>query len=183
MLLFSSGFYIPYLLFDYDCLQFNRAGDEAQRRRWTFYEAVKTLLIRGYGNMQEKRKFPRFAITNRVICFRYGRQMIMRTLNISLGGLKLEANFDLGVGESMDLAILTKNTRIHCKGMVLAIEEFRDRVHARLRFARISDVDFKKLSDYLHNLYWGGLQKWVISGIVILSAYIVYVLIRTYFSQ
>ena len=131
--------------------------------------------------MLEKRKFPRFTLTNRVICFRYGRQMIMRTLNISLGGLKLEANFDLGVGESMDLAILANSTRIHCKGMVLAIEEFRDRVHARMRFARISDVDSKKLSDYLHGLYWGSLQKWVISGIFILSAFIAYVLIRAYF--
>ncbi len=133
--------------------------------------------------MQEKRKFPRFAITNRVICFRYGRQMIMRTLNISLGGLKLEANFDLGAGESMDLAILTKSTRIHCRGMVLAIEEFRDRIHARLRFVRISDVDFMKLSDYLQNLYWGGLQKWLISGIFIIAVYIAYVLIRAYFSR
>jgi len=131
--------------------------------------------------MLEKRKFPRFTLRNRVICFRYGRQMIMRTLNISLGGLKLEANFDLGVGESMDLAILANSTRIHCKGMVLAIEEFRDRVHARMRFARISDVDSKKLSDYLYGLYWGGLQKWVISGIFILLAYITYVLIRAYF--
>ena len=131
--------------------------------------------------MHEKRKFPRFALTKLVICFRYGRQMTMRTLNISLGGLKLEANYDLGVGESMDLAILTNGTRIHCKGMVLAIEEFRDKVHARLRFAQTSDWEYGKLSDYLHNLYWGSLQKWVISGIFILSGYIAYVLIRTYF--
>jgi len=131
--------------------------------------------------MLEKRKFPRFTLRNRVICFRYGRQMIMRTLNISLGGLKLEANFDLGVGESMDLAILANSTRIHCKGMVLAIEEFRDRVHARMRFARISDVDSKKLSDYLHSLYWGGFLKWVSSGIFILLALIAYILIRAYF--
>ncbi|MFX0202643.1 MAG: PilZ domain-containing protein, partial [Candidatus Hodarchaeota archaeon] len=56
--------------------------------------------------MEEKRKFPRFLVTKPVICFRYGRQMTMRTLNVSRGGLKLEANFDLGVGESIDLAIL-----------------------------------------------------------------------------
>jgi hypothetical protein len=42
--------------------------------------------------------------------------MTMQTLDISLGGLKLEANFDLGVGESLDLAILTNGTRIHCRG-------------------------------------------------------------------
>ena len=48
--------------------------------------------------MGEKRKFPRFPIKKQVVCFRYGKEMVMRTLDISLGGLKLEAPFDLGVG-------------------------------------------------------------------------------------
>ena len=91
----------------------------------------------GHGYMQEKRKFPRFPVTKPVVCFRYGGQMTMRTLNISLGGLKLEANFDLRAGEAMDLAILINGTRIQCKGRILAIEEFKNKVHARLRFANI----------------------------------------------
>ena len=49
--------------------------------------------------------------------------MTIRTLNISLGRLKLEANFDLRVGESMVLAIL------------------RNKVHARLCFAQASEMD------------------------------------------
>lgn len=40
------------------------------------------------------------------ICFSYGRQMAMRTMNISLGGLKLGGIFDLRVDESMILDIL-----------------------------------------------------------------------------
>lgn len=134
--------------------------------------------------MQERRKFPRFDIITLVICFRYGRQMTMRTLNISLGGLKLETTYDLEVGESMDLAIVTNGARIHCKGIILAIEEFNHKVRARLNFARIADVDFKKLSYYLNTLPLKKgilLQKWIIIGIFILSAYIIYVLIRTYF--
>ena len=107
----------------------------------------------------------------------------MRTLNISLGGLRLEANFDLGVGESMDLAILTNGTRIHCQGMVLGIENFRNKVHARLRFDSILDPEYRKLTDFLHTLYWGRFQKWLIGAIVILSAYIAYLYIRTYFFQ
>jgi len=132
----------------------------------------------------EKRKFPRFAIAKKVVCFRYGREMTMRTVNISLGGLKLEANFDLGVGESMELAILTNGTRIQCKGRILAIEDFKNKVHARLRFAQTSDVDFWKLSDYLDTLSRGKgklAQKWIIAGLVILSAYIAYLIIRAYF--
>ena len=134
--------------------------------------------------MYERRKFPRFALIKLVICFRYGRQMTMRTLNISLGGLKLETTYDLEVGESMDLAIITNGTKIHCKGIILAIEEFNHKVRARLRFARIADVDFKKLSYYLNTLSMKKgilFQKWIIRGIFILSAYIAYVLIRTYF--
>jgi len=134
--------------------------------------------------MHEKRKFPRFTVTAQIICFRYGRQMTMRTLNVSRGGLKLEANFDLGVGESIDLAILINGTRIQCKGIILAIEEFRHKVQARLRFARISEDDIKKLSNYLGSLSLRKgipFQRVVIGGLFILSAYIAYLLIRTYF--
>jgi hypothetical protein len=134
--------------------------------------------------MHEKRKFPRFTVTAQIICFRYGRQMTMRTLNVSRGGLKLEANFDLGVGESIDLAILINGTRIQCKGIILAIEEFRHKVKARLRFARISEIDIKKLSNYLGTLSRGKgipFQRVVIGGLFILSAYIAYLFIRTYF--
>jgi len=132
-------------------------------------------------DIHDRRNFPRFPVTEPVICYRYGRQMTMRTQNISLGGLKLEANFDLGIGESMDLAILTNSTRIHCRGRVLAIEDFKNKVHARLCFSRTSDTDFRKLSDYLESLSRGPLPKWVIGGLFILSAYVAYLIIHTYF--
>jgi hypothetical protein len=103
--------------------------------------------------------------------------MTMQTLDISLGGLKLEANFDLGVGESLDLAILTNGTRIHCRGSILAIEDSKCKVYARLRFDRIPDSEYRKLCDHLHILYWGRYEKWVVGGIFILSAYLAYLLI------
>ena len=130
-----------------------------------------------YMEVTEKRKFPRFPVANSVLCFRYGREMTMQTLNVSLGGLKLEANFGLGVGESLDLAILTNGTRIHCRGTILAIEDFKHKVYARLRFDRIPDSEYRKLYDYLHALYWGRYEKWVVGGIFILSAYLAYLLI------
>jgi hypothetical protein len=133
---------------------------------------------------REKRKFPRFAVTKTVICFRYGRQMTMRTLDISLGGLKLEANFDLGVGESMNLSIVTNGTSIPCKGRIVAIEDFKNKVHARVRFARNSDIDFRRLSDYLNSLSRGkgiSFKNWVIGGLLMLSAFLAYLIIRTYF--
>ena len=104
----------------------------------------------------------------------------MRTLNISLGGLKAEANFDLRIGESMDFVILINGTRIRCRGKILAIEEFGNKVQARLRFTRTSDSEHRKLLAYLHTLYWGRFQKWVIGGIFILLAYIAYLFIRSY---
>jgi|GEM_PF-1917863 len=97
--------------------------------------------------MHEKRKFPRFPVKKQVVCFRYGKEMVMRTLDISLGGLKLEAPFDLGVGESMDFAILSDGTRIRGKGRVLATEDLKNKVHARVRFDRTSGIDFRKLSN------------------------------------
>jgi len=130
--------------------------------------------------MEEKRKFPRFPVKGLVTCSRYGRQITMRTLNISLGGLKAEANFDLRIGESMDFVILINGTKIRCRGTILAIEEFGNKVQARLRFTRTSDSEHRKLSAYLHTLYWGRFQKWVIGGIFILLAYIAYLFIRSY---
>lgn len=144
----------------------------------------------GYGysgntrEANEKRKFPRFAVAKKVVCFRYGREMTMRTVNISLGGLKLEANFDLGVGESMDLAILTNGIRIQGKGRILAIEDFKNKVHARLHFAPSSNMDLWKLSDYLDTLSRGKgnlVRKGIIGGLFVLSAYIAYLIIRAYF--
>jgi hypothetical protein len=134
--------------------------------------------------VDEKRKFPRFTATKSAICSRYGKQMTMRTLNISLGGLELEANFDLEVNESIDLVIVTNNTRIRCRGRIVAIEEFKNKVHARLRFTPFSDWEFRKLSEYLDTLSGRkriSFQKWIIGGMLILSAYIVYLIIHIYF--
>ena len=126
--------------------------------------------------MEEKRKFPRFPVTASVICSRYGRQMTMRTLDISQGGLKLEANFDLTVGESMDLTILIEGTRVRCKGKILALEELNHTVQARLCFAHPLDFDFRKLKGI-------SFEKSIIGGMLILSAYIAYLIIRAYFFQ
>jgi hypothetical protein len=106
--------------------------------------------MRGNRDTWDKRRSPRFPVTEPILCFRYGREMTMRTLNIGFGGLKLEANFDLGVGESVDFSILTDRSRIQCKGRVLAIEESGNKVQARLRFAPSSDWEYGKLSKYLH---------------------------------
>ena len=130
--------------------------------------------------MHEKRKFPRFPIKKPLIYSRYGRQLTIQTLNISLGGLKLEANFDLRVGEFVSLGILTNGTTIQCKGEVLAIEDLKNKIHARLRFDSMSAPEYRKLSNYLHTIYWGRVQRWVIGGIFILSAYIAYLFIRAY---
>lgn len=137
-----------------------------------------------HRDVYEKRKFPRVRIRRPVICFRYGKEMTTRTLDISLGGLKLEANFDLHVGESVNLAILTNGTKIPCKGRVLAIEDLRHKVHARLRFASISDMGLRQLSNYLDSFSLRKVmlsEKWVIGGLLALSACIAYLLIRAYF--
>ena len=131
--------------------------------------------------MQEKRKFPRFPVTVPIICFRYGKRMAMRALDISLGGLRLEANFDLGVGESLDFVILAKDTEIRCTGKILSVDELDHKVHARLRLAPTSDSELRKLTDYLHTLSPKRFPKWIILWLSILMAYVAYVIIRTYF--
>lgn len=139
---------------------------------------------KGSPGIHEKRKFPRIPVMKRAICFRYGKQMSMRTINISLGGLKLEANFDLAIGESIDFAILTNGTRIRCKGRILGIEDLKNKVHARLLFAHISDMDFQKLANYLENLSRGReipYQRGLFIGLLILVTLIAYLIIRAYF--
>ena len=132
----------------------------------------------------EKRKFPRFPVMERAICFRYGKQMRMRTIDISKGGLKLEANFDLAIGESINFAILTNGNRIPCKGRVLGIKDLKNKVHARLRFAPSPEMDSQKLSDYLDTLSQGRgvlFRRAIICALLILLALTAYVIIRTYF--
>lgn len=129
--------------------------------------------------MYERRKFPRFPAMTPVHCFFDGKQMIGRTLNISLGGMKLETDFDLGFDKSMDLAILAKGTKIRCRGRIPGIEELGNKVRARLCFDRISDSEYRELSNYLQTLYWGSFQKWVIGGIFIVLAFLSYVIIST----
>lgn len=136
------------------------------------------------GDINEKREFPRFPVMKRVICFRYGKKMGMRTIDISKGGLKLEANFDLAIGESINFAILTNGNRIRCKGRVLGIKDLKNKVHARLRFAPSPEMDFQKLSDYLDTLSRGkGLpfRGAIIITLLILLAFAAYIIIRTYF--
>jgi len=140
--------------------------------------------MRGFVN--EKRKFPRYPVERTVICHRFGKERSMRTVDIGLGGLKLESNFDIRTGESMDFAILTNSTSIRCKGTVLATEEFQGKVQARLTFSRTSDRDFRKLSNYLDTLSRGKgtfLQKGLLCVLLILSALIAYFIIRTYFTR
>jgi hypothetical protein len=95
--------------------------------------------------------------------------MSMRTLDISEGGLKLEANFDLGIGEVMDLAILINGKRIGCRGKILGIEELDRKVQARVRFTRTSGLDQRKLSDYLHTRSMKPLEKRLIGGLFVLA--------------
>lgn len=101
----------------------------------------------------------------------------MRTLNMSRGGLKLEANFDVGIGESMDLVVLINGTRIRCRGKVLAIEELNHKVQARLRFTRTSSSEQRKLSDYLHSFSVKPFEKRLIGGLFILAGVFLAVMI------
>ena len=108
----------------------------------------------------------------------------MRTKNISFGGLRLEANLDLRTGESLDFDILTNGTRIHCKGKILAVEDLKDKVQARLRFTPLSDSEHGKLFDYLDTLSGrrrNPFEKWIIVGLFILSACLAYLIIHAYF--
>jgi hypothetical protein len=102
--------------------------------------------------MNDKRKFPRFPVEERIICSRYGKQVNMRTLNISRDGLKLETNSNVGTDEIMDFIILANGSRIRCRGMIVGVEESGNKVQARLRFAPRSDLEERKLSSYLHIL-------------------------------
>lgn len=101
----------------------------------------------------------------------------MQSLNISRGGLKLEANFNLQAGEFIDLSLLISGTMIRCRGMILAVEEHDRKVLARVRFTRASNVDQRKLSDYLQAVSMTRLQKGLIGGLFILAGAILAVMI------
>ena len=98
--------------------------------------------------------------------------------------MRLEANLDLRAGESLDFDILTNGTRIHCKGKILAVEDLKNKVQARLSFTPSSDSEYMKLSHYLDTLSPRKripFEKVIIVGLFILSAYVAYLTIRAYF--
>lgn len=64
----------------------------------------------------------------------------MRTVNISLGGLKLEANFDLRVGEPMVLDILTNCTRRPCRGRIFGLYRLPPHPHLLLPMISLYEV-------------------------------------------
>ncbi len=117
--------------------------------------------------MEERRQFPRLPVTAPVICSRYGRRMTMRGLDIGQQGLKLEANFDLQVGELLDFAILVNGTEIPCRGKVVAIEELGYKVRARVRFTRTASSEQRKLFEHIHFL--SPLQKGLIGGLLVFA--------------
>ena len=93
----------------------------------------------------------------------------MRGLDISQEGLKLEANFDLQVGESLDFVILLNGTEIRCRGKVVAIEELGRKVRARVRFTRTASSEQRKLSDHIHIHSMSPRQKGLISGLLVFA--------------
>jgi hypothetical protein len=117
--------------------------------------------------MEERRQFPQLPVTAPVICSRYGRRMTMRGLDISQQGLKLEANFDLQLGELLDFVILLNSTEIPCRGKVVSIEELGYKVRARVRFTRTASSEQRKLFEHIHFL--SPLQKGLIGGLLVFA--------------
>ena len=75
--------------------------------------------------------------------------------------------FRFGVDEPIEFGILTDGKRIQCKGRILETEEFGNKVQARLRFDRTSNMDFRKLSDFLRAFSRRPFQRRVIDGSVL----------------
>lgn len=91
----------------------------------------------------------------------------MRGLDISQQGLKLEANFDLQLGELLDFVILSNSTEIPCRGKVVSIEDLGYKVRAGVRFTRSASAEQRKLFEHIHFL--SPLQKGLIGRLLVFA--------------
>ena len=104
----------------------------------------------------EKRNYPRVEVTHPVLYFPdiLPRPKVASTLDLSMGGTKIETPYLLIEGERLEISIAIRKKVIKCRGHVVHTHwpVVRDRLKAGVQFEEISKEDGLYLSEYISSV-------------------------------
>jgi len=105
--------------------------------------------------MKERRSHPRVKASHAVLYFTdiYPRPKAATTVNLSLGGARIETPYGLNPGERLEIAIAIHPQAIKCRAKVVHIQSPNgEGLKAGVRFEELSEDDRLYLRQYLLNL-------------------------------
>jgi c-di-GMP-binding flagellar brake protein YcgR len=103
--------------------------------------------------MRDRRRYPRFSASH-YVRFKYnGRTRTSNTLDLSLGGAKIETVFPMKVGDVIQVSIVIGGNTISPRGKVVHGKEFPElRYNAGFNFETMEPGDQDYLVEYLTKL-------------------------------
>lgn len=112
--------------------------------------------MEGIGNPlfpQERRSHPRFELS-RALAYQWGMTKgTLRTVDLSLGGVKIQTDGPIPVDERLDLIILFENEAIKPMGRVVRSNQSANRkFDVGICFETISQQCLKRLERFLHRI-------------------------------
>jgi len=105
--------------------------------------------------MTERRSYPRIWVARSVLYTKeaYPRLTLASTLNLSMGGTKIESLYGLAKGDKLDITLGIESRAIKCRGRVIYVVERENRkIRAGIEFEELSAHDKLYLSQYLSHL-------------------------------
>lgn len=111
--------------------------------------------------MIEQRFHPRIRVSHPALYFShiYPRPRVASTVDLSLGGTRIETPYSLIFGEHLDISIAIRPQVIQCRGRVVHVRTSQGedspiglRFEAGIRFEGMSEQDRLYLTDYLSGM-------------------------------
>jgi len=117
----------------------------------------KEALIRQYKEklVQERRRFERF-YTSAPFIYKINRSFeVTKTINISLGGVKISTDLKLPLAETLDITLILGSKACQLKGDIVYSEKAKGEIlkyHSGIEFKGLSSEDREMLEDFFASL-------------------------------
>jgi len=105
--------------------------------------------------MIERRNHPRVEVSHPVLYFTdlYPRPKVGSTIDLSLGGTRIETPHNLISGETLEISIAIHPQVIKCRAKVVYASQVRgERLKVGVRFEEMSKQDQHYLEDYISHI-------------------------------
>ena len=105
--------------------------------------------------MMERRNYPRWGVSHPVLYFTdiYPRPKAASTLDLSLGGARIETLYCLITGERLEITIAIRPQTIKCRGKTIYVSGPEGgRMKAGIIFEELSEHDRNYLRQYLSHV-------------------------------